>query len=157
MSGLKKECVAHERLLRKLEKVGLNGHLSHWIRAFLTSRVKCVTVESAPSSWTKASSGIPQGSVLSTLLFVIFINDMPDEVKYNLCNCKHFAADCKLYGAVIDDEVNKMQMDLKSLESWSHIWQLPFNAAKCNAFGYSNPKRTREMNNVVPSDHEKDL
>ena len=71
---------------------------------------------------------------------------MPDEVKYNLC---------KLF----PNEVNKMQMDLKSLESWSHKWQLPFNAAKCKVmhFGYSNPKRTYEMNNVIleTSDHEK--
>ena len=73
---------------------------------------------------------------------------MPDEVKYNLC---------KLF----PNEVNKMQMDLKSLQSWSHKWQLPFNAAKCKVmhFGYSNPKRTYEMNNVIleTSDHEKDL
>ena len=84
---------------------------------------------------------------------------MPDEVKYNLC--KLFADVCKLYGAVNDDEVNKMQMDLKSLECWSHKWQLPFNAAKCKVmhFGYSNPKRTYEMNYVIleTSDHEKDL
>ena len=53
-------------------------------------------------------------AVLGPLLFAIFIEDMPDEVEYNLC--KLFASDCKLYGTVNDDEVNKMQMDLKSLE-----------------------------------------
>ena len=84
---------------------------------------------------------------------------MPDEVKYNLC--KLFADDCKLYGAVNDDWDNTMQIDLNSLESWSHKRQLPFNAAKCKVmhFGYSNPKRAYEMNNVIleTSDHEKDL
>ena len=72
-----------------------------------------------------------------------------------------FDDDCKLYCAVNDDEVNKMQMDLKSLESWLHKWQLPFNAAKCKVmhFGHSNPKRTYKMNNLIlkTSDHEKDL
>ena len=153
------DSVAHERLLRKLENVGLNGHLLHWIRTFLTCRIQCVTVEGASSTWTKATSGIPQGSVLGPLLFVIFINDMPDEVKYNLC--KLFADDCKLHGAINDDGDNTMQIDLNSLESWSHKWHLPFNAAKCKVmhFGYSNPKRAYEMNNVIleTSDHEKDL
>ena len=84
---------------------------------------------------------------------------MPDEVKYNLC--KLFADDCKLYGAVNDDGDNTMQIDLNTLESWSHKWKLPFNAAKCKVmhFGYSNPKRAYEMNNMIleTSDHEKDL
>ena len=153
------DSVAHERLLRKLENVGLNGHLLHWMRTFLNCRLKCVTVEGASSTWSKNSSGIPQGSVLGPLLFVIFINTMLDVVKYNLC--KLFADDCKLYGAVNDDEVNKMQMNLKSFESWSHKWQLLFNTAKCKVmhFGYSNPKRTYEMTNVIleTPDHEKDL
>ena len=116
--------------------------------------MQCIKVH---HQWTKTSGGIPQGSVLGPLLFVIFINGMPDEVKYNLC--KLFADDCKLYGAV--NEVNKVQRDLKSLESWSHKWQLPSNGAKWKVmhFGYSNPKRTYEMDNVIleMSDHEKDL
>ena len=75
--------------------------------------------------------------------------------------CELFADDCKLYGADNDDGDNTIQIDLNSLESWSHKWQLPFNAAKCKVmhFGYSNPKREYEMNNVIleTSDHEKDL
>ena len=55
-----------------------------------------MNVDGAHLSWKKVLSGIPQGSVMDPILFVIFINDMPDSLKYNLC--KLFADDCKLYG-----------------------------------------------------------
>ena len=72
------------------------------------------------------------------LLFVIFINDMPDEVKLDIC--KLFADDCKLYDIVNTATENKLQMDLCKLEEWSKKWQLPFNATKCKVmhFRYQN-------------------
>ena len=72
-------------------------------------------------------SGIPQGSGLGPILFVIFIDDLPEEVFFNFY--KMFADDCKLYGAV--NQVNLMQADLTNMERWSEKWQLPFNASKC--------------------------
>lgn len=111
------DSVAHERLLLKLEDVGIKGDLSHWIKTFLPRRKQCVNVSGVLSSWKDVISGIPQGSVLGPLLFVIFINDMPEEVKYNIC--KLFADDCKLYGSVKENDDNKMQIDITSLENWS--------------------------------------
>ena len=78
-------------------------------------------------------SGIPQGSVIGPILFVIFISDMSDSLKYNLC--KLFADDCKLYGKVASMGENLVQADLTHLEEWSRIWQLPFNAEKCKSTG----------------------
>ena len=99
------------------------------------------------SGWKNVLSGIPQGSVIGPLLFVIFINDMPNEVKFNMC--KLFADDCKLYGRVECTGENKMQLDVTNLENWSAKWQLPFNATKCKVMhlGYNNPKHQYVLNN----------
>ena len=111
------------------------------------------------STWTKALSGIPQGSVLGTLSFVIFINDMPEDVKFNVC--KLFAADCKLYGRVSDEETDKVQQDLCNLEKWSQKWQLPFNEKKCKVLhlGKNYPNQEYLLNGHVleVSTSEKDL
>ena len=152
------DSVAHKRLLQKLESIGIRGDLLNWIKSFLNKRTQCVNVDGKLSKWIKVISGIPQGSVLGPLLFVIFINDMPDEVKFSIC--KLFADDCKLYGTVGDAE-NKLQMDLANLEHWSKSWQLPFNATKCKVMhlGYKNPKKTYHLNDQVldVTDSEKDL
>ena len=116
------DSVPHERLLAKLRSIGIKGKLLSWIRSFLQDRIQCVSIKGFRSAWRKVLSGIPQGSVIGPILFVIFINDLPEAVKFNLC--KLFADDCKLYG-LIDDGANKIQMDLHSLEEWSRTWQLP--------------------------------
>ena len=86
------------------------------------------------------TSGIPQGSVLGPLVFVVFISDLPDEFKYSIC--KMFADDCKIYRRLNQENVNKLQVDLTNLESWSKKWQLPFNPSKCKVmnFGKNNPE-----------------
>ena len=143
----------------KLENIGIRGNLLNWIRSFLSGRTQCVNVEGVTSEWKKVTSGIPQGSVLGPLLFVVFINDMPDEVKFNVC--KLFADDCKLYGTVDKASENKLQLDLSNLERWSEKWQLPFNASKCKVmhFGYRNPNHSYHLNDhLLESTHsEKDL
>ena len=156
------DSVAHEWLLLKLEAIGIKGDLLQWVRSFLIGRTQCVKIEGETSGWQKVLSGIPQGSVLGPLLFVIFINDMPDEVKFNICRL--FADDCKLYGAIgkdMDLVDNKLQVDLTGLENWSKRWQLPFNAQKCKVmhFGKDNPRHSYSMNGhtLEETDQEKDL
>ena len=87
-----------------------------------------MNVDGAHSSLKKVISGIPQGSVIGPILFVIFINDIPDSIKHSLCTL--FADDCKLYGKVTPLKENTIQKFLTNLENWSRIWQLPFNAKK---------------------------
>ena len=60
------------------------GYILKWIKSFLTGRIQCVSVEGEISNWREVTSGIPRGSVIGPLLFVIFINDIPNEVKHNV-------------------------------------------------------------------------
>ena len=106
---------AHERLLLKLERVGIKGDLLKWIRSFLCGRTQCVSVEGVRSNWKKVISGIPQGSVIGPILFIIFINDMSEKVKHSIC--KLFADDCKLYYRLNSACENKLQIDLTNLEN----------------------------------------
>ena len=153
------DSVAQERLIVKIESLGFTGDILEWIKSFLKNRKQCVKVAGKLSQWNEVLSGVPQGSVIGPILFIIFINDMPKEVQMNIC--KLFADDCKLYGTVLSDGENKLQKDLQTLEKWSTKWQLPFNATKCKVmhFGTSNPKHSYIINNHIleKSKKEKDL
>ena len=84
----------HRRLLTKLESYGIRGKVLCWIKDFLNNRKQRVTVNGSFSEWRGITSGIPQGSVLCPVLFLIFINDLPKVVK---CLIKFFVDDAKLY------------------------------------------------------------
>ena len=153
------DCVAHKRLLIKLERIGITGDLLRWIRSFLRDRTQCVNVEGVHSGWKGVMSGVPQGLVIGPILFVIFINDMPEEVLKSLC--KLSANDCKLYRAITTNGTNDLQHDMCNLEAWSAKWQLPFNANKCKVlhFGANNLWHPYMLNNhtLESTKREKDL
>ena len=151
--------VPHQRLLLKLRSCGVGGKLLTWIEAFLTGRQQRVTVNGTKSDWAPVTSGVPQGTVLGPLLFVIYVNDMPGEVRSSL---KMFADDTKLYRSVGRESDNGvLQEDLDSLVEWSERWQLPFNREKCKTLhlGGRNDCYTYHMGDVQLSQTpvEKDL
>ena len=88
------DSVPHQRLLEKARAHGIDGNLLKWIESFLTGRKQRVNVNGEMSSWADVHSGIPQGSVLGPILFIIFINDLPDVVE---CYVKIFADDTKVF------------------------------------------------------------
>ena len=123
------DTVPHKRLLAKLSGYGIGGKLLKWIAAFLEGRRQRVIVNGSKSSWTRVTSGIPQASVLGLLLFVCYVNDMPENIT---STAYMFADDTKVYRNIkthIDREA--LQSDLSRLEDWSRKWQLRFNADKC--------------------------
>jgi hypothetical protein len=123
------DTVPHQRLLHKLTSYGIQGKALRWIEAFLTDRKQRVCVNGSFSGWTNVTSGIPQGSVLGPILFVLFINDMPTIVD---SYCKLFADDTKLYRTITcPQDCTTLQNDLYKLSEWSETWLLRFNASKC--------------------------
>ena len=105
--------VPHQRLLQKIKDMGIIGSTVNWIRSFLSNRIQCVRVEQDFSSWSPVKSGIPQGSVLGPILFVIFINDMPDTID---SMCQLFADDAKIFRSIRSVNDNGvLQNDLDKL------------------------------------------
>ena len=130
------DSVPHRRLLSKLQAYGLKGRVWEWIQDFLVGRTQKVTVGDANSDWTNVVSGVPQGSVLGPILFVLYINDLPENVRSNV---KMFADDTKLYRHVLgEDDKQLLQEDLNALQKWSESWLLRFNASKCKRMHMGN-------------------
>ena len=121
------DTVPHERLLRKLSGLGVHGKILTWIRSFLSGRTQRVIVDGEESEWKDVVSGIPQGSVLGPMLFVCFVNDLPNVVTSSVLL---FADDTKIFTEVPVNQ-QTLQQDLDKLQIWSNEWQLRFNATKC--------------------------
>ena len=153
------DSVPHKRLLRKLQAYGVEGRLLRWIESFLTNRCQRVVLNGVKSSWASVLSGVPQGSVLGPLLFVMFVNDMPDVVQSSILI---FADDTKIYRPVRQASgVQSLQSDIDALVRWSAQWQLPFNTSKCKSLhiGSGNVRHVYDMNGAVLAQTavEKDL
>ncbi|KAK7105260.1 hypothetical protein V1264_016666 [Littorina saxatilis] len=124
------DTVPHGRLLSKLKAIGLQGKLLNWIQAFLSNRHQQVVVNGSHSAPAPVTSGIPQGSVLGPVLFVMYINDLPRVVNNSV---KLFADDTKLYARSDSTELtNSIQDDLDRLQEWSETWLLSFHPQKCH-------------------------
>ena len=121
--------VPHMRLVGKLEASGINGELLKWIRSWLSDRKQRVVLNGKMSSWAKVTSGVPQGSVLGPLLFLIYVNDMDIGISSMLSK---FADDTKLIRPIRNQsDVSELQNDLTRLSKWSKDWLMNFNATKC--------------------------
>ena len=124
------DSVPHKRLMLKIRSYGIEGDIANWIEDFITGRKQRVQINGQQSSWADVTSGVPQGSVLGPLLFVIFINDLPEAVN---CSVKLYADDTKIY-AVIKNALDsrKLQEEINKLFRWSVTWQLMFHPDKCH-------------------------
>ena len=130
--------VPNERLLKKLRHYGIEGTTYSWIQAFLKDRTQQVLVEGETSDSIPVISGVPQGTVLGPLLFLLFINDLPDCVQ---SSTRLFADDCILYSRIRNQEDCRiLQEDLNHLAEWEKKWGMAFHPDKCSTLQISRAR-----------------
>ncbi len=158
------DTVPHKKLVTKLKAYGITGNLLSWISDFLTNRRQCVVINGSHSNWVPVKSGVPQGSVLGPILFLLFVNDLPSVTTNPLWL---FADDTKAsLSFTQEEECQTLQDDINNMAAWTDKWQLSFNAKKCKAMylGPKNPHHQYYMadstglqTEIVSTTEEKDL
>ena len=120
-----------------MKEIGIKGKLLNWVSNWLSDRTHKVKYRGVVSDTVKVKSGVPQGSVLGPILFLIYINDIEEKI---ICDTFKFADDTKLVGCV--DDINSLHHDINALSEWCTIWQMPINVKKCHVMhiGIDNPK-----------------
>ena len=151
--------VPHQRLMVKTRALGIQGMLAEWIKNWLTDRRQRVVVNGEISNWASVTSGVPQGSVLGPLLFIIYINDIDVDIVSRIAK---FADDTKLgNSASAAEKVAELHRDLITIGEWSERWQMPFNLDKCKVMhiGPRNPRTSYSLlgRDITCTELEKDL
>ena len=131
--------VPHHRLSLKLDQYGVRGNILRWVTNFLSNRSQAVVCEGHKSQLADVVSGVPQGTVLGPLLFLAYINDMPDQVSSTI---RLFADDALLYRRInTTDDAKILQRDLDALQTWENKWQMAFNPDKCEVLRVTTKKK----------------
>ena len=151
--------VPHQRLLLKLKAHGIGNDVITWIEKWLTHRRHRVIVDGEISNWKSVLSGVPQRSVLGPILFLVYINDLEDDISSKVLK---FADDTKVFRKVTNDtDKQSLQDDLDKLIKWSEKWQMLFNFGKCKCIhiGHGNMDEEYKMGDAVlcRTTQEKDL
>ena len=118
--------VWHEGLLYKLKSYGIADNLLFLIKFFLSDRLQRVVLNGQASSWKEVLAGVPQGSILSPLLFLIYINELPTNMESQV---RIFADDTSLFSVVNEPQICAMKLnnDLGRISEWAHQWKMFFN------------------------------
>ena len=118
--------VWHQGLLFKLKSYGVEGSLFCLLENYLENRKQRVILHGQCSSWKNIVSGVPQGSVLGPLLFLIYINDLPNSL---VSICKIFADDTSIFSNVFDKNTsqNTLSNDLSTISEWAFQWKMLLN------------------------------
>ena len=143
--------VAHQRLILKLKAHGIGNDVIKWIEKWLTHRRQRVIVDGEISNWKSVLSGVPQGSVLGPILFLIYINDLEDDISSKVLKC---VDDTKVFRKVTNDtDKHSLQDDLDKLVKWSE------RKCKCIHIGHGNMDEEYKMGDAVlgRTTQEKDL
>ena len=129
-------CIEHDTLIHQY---GVRGNNLNWIRGFLDGRTQTVVVDGDESTSVPVTSGVPQGSVLGPILFLAYINDLPDRVTSKV---RLFADDTALYLSLNKQtQSTSLQQDLDHLQVWEREWDMEFNPGKCQVVRVSRARR----------------
>ena len=128
--------VWHKGLLYKLESLGVRDLLLKWIKSYLTGRKQRVIIDGQSSDWREIEAGVPQGSVLGPLLFLIYINDITCDLQ---CNRFLYADDTSLVEVVDDPDSTavKLNCDLECITAWTRDWLVTINPGKTKSITFS--------------------
>jgi len=117
------------KLLLKLANYGIQSNTHKWISTWLSARTQRVLVDGCTSSSKKVLSGVPQGTVLGPLMFLLYINDIDTNITSSI---RHYADDCVLYRVIKSPQDRiLLQEDLNKLKQWTQTWQMQLNIGKC--------------------------
>ena len=162
------DLVSHKHLIFKMSRYGINGQILNWVEDFLRDRSQRVVIRGTASTPLRVTSGVPQGSVLGPILFLIFINDLPLNV---ISPLSLFADDSKIFSRIVTNEkrlkssiesgTETLQRDLENVVEWAKKWKMEFNVDKCKIMhlGRRNPKNVYQMDGKTLNEtaEEKDL
>lgn len=155
------DLVPHQRLVSKLHSFYLNNSTILWIQNFLLNRSQCVTIHDIVSSSVPVTSGVPQGSVLGPLLFLMYVNDIPDFISSKI---RFYADDCVLYREIKDcNDSILLQNDLNSVSSWCSKWLMRVNTEKTKVMTFTSVRSPLSCDyyisgsNIGRTDHYKYL
>ena len=134
--------VDHSKLISKLKSIGVSNQVSNWVQNLLADRSQVVVVDGYASSPCPVTSGVPQGSVIGPILFLVYINDLPDTVA---SKTRLFADDTVIYNT--SENHQSLQKDLDALQAWEKEWKMEFNPLKCEHIKFSR-KRSKGLDNT---------
>ena len=140
--------VPYKRLLAKIKAHGIDGNVYLWLENWLSNRKQRVVLNGKSSQLLNVTSGVPQGSVLGPVLFLIYINDLDNEL---CCKISKFADDTKIGNkSVTSFQRQQIQNDLDKLMEWAERWQMKFNIEKCKILhiGNKNQQAQYTMNGI---------
>ena len=122
----------------------INGTNSQWIVSFLSNRSQRVILENSRSSLFHVTSGVPQGTVFGPVLFLVYINDLPDSISHS--TLRLFADDCLLYKTIQSSQDSiDLQQDLLAMQSWEETRLMKFNISKCFVMRVTQSKKYKVL------------
>ena len=141
------DCVPHQRLLHKLHFYGISGPTLYWVKSFLSNRTQHVSINGSHSALANVTSGVPQGSVLGPVLFLLYINDITKQIQSNI---RLFADDSIVYREIRSPaDHHILQTDIQKLTDWSNKWQMNFNTSKCHLFTITHKPKPSDFTYTI--------